>query len=91
MAVGALGAPGGPSLQSLVTLAAPPDQVGRALAGKSMLESTAAALRGPLFYALYDATLDTMPGAIWLLATVSLLSFFFFARLPLLVLWVKEG
>lgn len=72
--VGSLGAAAGPSLQSLVTLAAAPDEMGRVLAGKSALESAAIALRSPAFYALFDATLETMPGSIWLLAAVSSLS-----------------
>ena len=70
MVVGSLGAAGGPSLQTLVTLAAAPEEMGRILAGKSAIESAAAALRSPLFFAVYNATLESMPGAIWLLGAV---------------------
>ena len=73
MVIGSLGAAAGPSLQSLITLAAAPEEMGRVLAGKSALESAAVALRSPAFYALFDATLETNPGTIWLLAAVSVL------------------
>lgn len=58
-------------MQALVTLAAPPGEVGRVLAGFSVLESLAVALRSPVFYPLFSATLETLPGAIWWLAAVS--------------------
>ncbi|OBZ74388.1 Importin-13 [Grifola frondosa] len=68
-AVGAFGAPAGPSLQALVTLAAPRDQLGRVLAGFSVLESAAIALRNPVLFALYGATLETCPGVVWWITT----------------------
>ena len=70
-AIGSLGSPAGPSLQALVTLAASPDELGRILAGFSVLESAAVAVRSPTLFALYSVTLEVLPQAVWLVATVS--------------------
>lgn len=69
--VGAFGAPAGPSMQALLTLAAPPGETGRVLAGLSILQSAAVALRGPVLVSLFNATLEKAPGAIWWLSAVS--------------------
>lgn len=60
-------------MQALVTISAPQDEMGRVLAGLSVLESLAVALRNPVFFPLFQATLERMPGAIFGLAAVRLL------------------
>ncbi len=69
--VGSLGAAAGPSLQALLTLAAPPEGFGRVLAGFSILELAATALSGPIMFGLYNATVEVMPGLVWLVSAVS--------------------
>lgn len=69
----AFGAPAGPSMQALLTLAAPPDEVGRVLAGLGVLQSVAVALRGPVFVPVFNATLTRAPGAIWCMAAAMLM------------------
>ena len=69
--LGSLGAPAFASLMALVTMGAPPNETGRVLAGLSVLESLAVALRNPVFFPLFQATLERAPGAIWWLAAVS--------------------
>ncbi|GJE91947.1 MFS general substrate transporter [Phanerochaete sordida] len=71
--VSSFGAPAGPSMQALLTLAAPPGEVGRVLAGLSILQSAAAAVRGPIFAPLFNATIEKAPGAIWWVAAGILL------------------
>ncbi|EKM49728.1 uncharacterized protein PHACADRAFT_265378 [Phanerochaete carnosa HHB-10118-sp] len=71
-AMSSLSAPAGPSMQALVTLAAPPGEIGRVLAGLSILQSAAVALRGPVFVPLFNATLEKAPGAIWWLSALML-------------------
>ena len=66
-----LGVAAGPSLWSLITLAASPSELGRVIAGISALNAVATALRDPVFHALFSATLATMPGSLWLFASVS--------------------
>ena len=71
--ISSLGAPAGPSIQALLTLAAPPGEIGRVLAGLSVVQSGAVALRSPVFNPLFNATLEKMPGAIWWMSAVSTL------------------
>ncbi|KAK7689836.1 hypothetical protein QCA50_006475 [Cerrena zonata] len=63
--IGSMGAPAAPSLQALVTLAASPSELGRVLAGFSILECTGVALRNPILLGLYTATLEVAPRTIW--------------------------
>jgi len=72
--IGSLGAPNAPSLQALVTLAAPPAELGRILAGFTILESAASTVRNPLMLAVYSATLERYVGAVWWFAAVLFLS-----------------
>lgn len=60
-------------MQALITLAAPPGEMGRVLAGLSVLESLAVALRSPMFVPLFNATLEKVPGAVWWLSAVRVL------------------
>lgn len=64
-----LGGAAGPSLWSLITLAAPPSKIGRALAGFSALNVAATALRSPAFHALFGTTVETIPRVVWLFAS----------------------
>jgi len=54
-----------PSLRALVTLAVTPAEFGRVLAGFSVIESIAVALRTPLLFGLYTATLSGAPNVVW--------------------------
>lgn len=65
-----MGAPAAPSLQALVTLAASPSEVGRVLAGFSILECTGVAVRNPVLLGLYTATLEVAPKTIWYFTAV---------------------
>ncbi|EKM49725.1 uncharacterized protein PHACADRAFT_33288 [Phanerochaete carnosa HHB-10118-sp] len=60
-----------PFMQALLTLAAPPGATGRVLAGLSILQSAAIALRGLVFVTLFDVTLEKASGAVWWLSAVS--------------------
>ncbi|EKM49729.1 uncharacterized protein PHACADRAFT_154268 [Phanerochaete carnosa HHB-10118-sp] len=91
--VGAFGAPAGPSMQALVTLAAPPGETGRVLAGLSILQSAAVALRGPVLVSLFNATLVKAPGAIWWLSALMLIlsSLVAFGLRPRQFVYVYDG
>ncbi|KAI0075084.1 MFS general substrate transporter [Panus rudis PR-1116 ss-1] len=68
-ALGSLGAPATPSLQALVTLAAPSSEIGRILAGFSIIECAGVALRNPIMFGIYGATLRVAPRTIWFVAS----------------------
>ena len=70
-AIGSLGAPAAPSIQALVTLAASPSELGRVLAGFSILECTGVAIRNPVLLGIYTATLEVAPKTIWFFTAVS--------------------
>ena len=73
MLVFGLGAAAGPSLWSLIMLAATSSEMGRVLAGFSALNAAATALSSPTFRALFSATRVKMPGFAWLFASVRLM------------------
>ncbi|KAJ6583768.1 major facilitator superfamily domain-containing protein [Mycena sp. CBHHK59/15] len=65
MVVGSMGAPAGPSLDALVTRAAPSGEIGQVLAGFSIIQSAIVSLRGPVLFLVYSATLETHPTVVW--------------------------
>ncbi|KAI0792113.1 major facilitator superfamily domain-containing protein [Abortiporus biennis] len=65
---GSFGAPAGPSLQALITLATSPQSLGRVLAGVSVIESLAVALRSPILFTIYNLTLEKLPITVWIFA-----------------------
>lgn len=71
MAIGALGAPAVPSLQSLLTMITPDEDLGQVLAALTIVEGVVLAIRNPLLFAVYEETLQTADGTVWWLAAVS--------------------
>ncbi|EGN97215.1 hypothetical protein SERLA73DRAFT_74925 [Serpula lacrymans var. lacrymans S7.3] len=65
VAIGSLGAPAVPSLQTLTTLASPPSELGRVLAALSIIESAVLALRSPILFGIYNLTLGSSPEVVW--------------------------
>lgn len=71
MFLGSMGAPAGPSLDALVTRAAGPGEIGRVLAGFSIIQSAIVSLRGPVLFLVYSMTLERYHTVIWWFVAVS--------------------
>lgn len=70
--IGGIGASATPSVQSLVTMVTSDADLGQVLAALTIVEGTVLAIRNPVLFGIYNATLGgPWDGAVWWCSAVS--------------------